>query len=300
MGQFIAYGNPNPNETGKPTNIGSLTLDVFGENFERTIELKEETIASLAKAETAIQSVAGLVTSTQLQAVQTLVDNLEYVKDVVHTRETGDLVFYFQDGSELEMNVYIDNLKKGLSYNAATRKLIVTKVDDSVVEIDVSDLVDEYFGTNEEPHIQTIIGEGNTIRAILKNGTITKAQLLPALVTEIEGKANASAIPAKTTTVPLAPNATTGEVGNETTFAAGNHRHPLQTSVTGSAGSVVAGGVQAGTLVAGVVATDNTDYGTGTTNQGTYRVRNISYGAAAMVAGTTPLANGRIYLQYEV
>ena len=70
--------------------------------------------------------------------------------------------------------------------------------------------------------------------------------------------------------------------------AASSHTH----SYAASSHSHAAGTITAGTLIAGVVATNSTDYTT-------YRLRNIAANTTALTANSSTLTNGTIYLQYE-
>ena len=123
--------------------------------------------------------------------IRALITDLEYIEDVSYNQSTGDLLFTYDDGTTLTVNILIADLVKDLDYDDVTRELIVEKEDGTEIRIPIADLVDIYEGFNG-PNIQVTIESGNIIKAVLKNDSIAKAQLNSLLRDEIDGKLNIS------------------------------------------------------------------------------------------------------------
>ena len=124
---------------------------------------------------------------TQVNAVQTLVENLELVKNVAYNNGNGDVTFTFKDNSTLTINVFAENLAQDVTYDATTKELIITKKNGAPQRISIADLVDIYTGHNGT-HIQVTVGANNVITAVLKAGTVTETELVQALKDKIDGK----------------------------------------------------------------------------------------------------------------
>jgi len=123
--------------------------------------------------------------------IRTLIDNLQFVKNVEYSSASGDVTFTYKDNSTLKVNVFVENLAKDIDYDPATHKLVITKQDGTEIKVDVSDLIDVYTGF-EGTHIQVTVSN-NEIHAVLKAGTVTETELSTALLAKINGKLDATA-----------------------------------------------------------------------------------------------------------
>lgn len=125
---------------------------------------------------------------TAHQDIRNMVNNLDFVKSVENV--AGILTFTFKDNSTLAVNLIAESLDVDIDYDPATKNIILKKSDGSEIgRVNVSDLVDTYLESNGA-HIQITIGTDNSINAVLKAGTVTKAELHTDLVAELEGKLN--------------------------------------------------------------------------------------------------------------
>jgi len=127
-----------------------------------------------------------VATEAQVYAVNLLVDNLEFVKNVAYNDTNGDVTFTYKDNSTLTVNVFAENLAQDIEYDSAAKELVITKRNGTTQRISVADLVDIYTGHNGA-HIQVTVGSGNVITAILKAGTVSENELTSALLGKING-----------------------------------------------------------------------------------------------------------------
>jgi hypothetical protein len=126
--------------------------------------------------------------TTAHQHIQDMVNNLEFIKSVENNN--GILTFTFKDNSILTVNLIADSLDLDIEYLPATKEIILKSEGVEIGRVNISDLVDTYYGS-DGAHIQIVVdAPTGEIRAILKAGTVTKTELHADLVTEIEGKLN--------------------------------------------------------------------------------------------------------------
>ena len=83
-----------------------------------------------------------------VEALQHLVQNLEFVQNVDYNADNGDITFTFPDHSTLSVNVFVENLAQSIDYDSSTKELVITQKDGTELRVDVSDLVDVYLGSN--------------------------------------------------------------------------------------------------------------------------------------------------------
>lgn len=93
------------------------------------------------------------------------------------------------DGTILDIDLPIEGLAKDIDYDSSSKEIIITKQNGTKFRISILDLVDIYIGYNGV-HIQTIVDNGNVIKATLKAGTITETELSAALLKKINDKAD--------------------------------------------------------------------------------------------------------------
>ena len=125
--------------------------------------------------------------STAHPVIRAMIDSLSFVKSVEYNDTTGDVTITKRDNSTLTFNIIIAGCIHGLYYDPETAELVITKADNSKVRVPLSHLIDIYVGHNGT-HIQTTVESGNVIHSVLKAGTITSAELAPALIDLIDGK----------------------------------------------------------------------------------------------------------------
>lgn len=96
--------------------------------------------------------------------------------------ETYTLTFTSNDGIETVINLGLDSLTGGISYDSDTKELIIIQ-DDTEIRISILDLVKDYIGSTNS-YIQTVI-DGNIIKVTLLNNSITEDKLNPNLLFKI-------------------------------------------------------------------------------------------------------------------
>ena len=114
--------------------------------------------------------------------VLTAMNALAFVKDVTFDTDTGILTLTRRDNSIVSANLAAGMLAQAIdiSYDPATKELILRQDGEDPIRVPLCDLVDIYTGSNGN-NIQIVVGSGNVISAILKDGTVTKEQLTPAV-----------------------------------------------------------------------------------------------------------------------
>ena len=100
--------------------------------------------------------------------------------------QTHIITFTRHDGAALEIDLPLEGLAQGLSYDSSTKELVLTALDGGKIRVSVADLIDVYTGFVGD-HVQIAIGEGNIIRATLLDGKIGKEKLTSALQAQIDG-----------------------------------------------------------------------------------------------------------------
>ena len=103
--------------------------------------------------------------------IEHVVENLEYLKDVVWDPVNGDIKFIYQNNSEFTIRVPTLDIIDKIEYNHDTTSIVLTKKDGTPISVDVGELVDKYVGS-EESEIKIEVVD-NEIRAILLEGEVT-------------------------------------------------------------------------------------------------------------------------------
>jgi hypothetical protein len=130
---------------------------------------------SLDKADSALQSndlSAHNSSNASHTDIRALISNVDRIKSAAYNSVNGDLTFTNQDNSTLTVNFFTANLAKDIGYDSATKKIVITKQDGTVIYVDIADLIDIYIGHNGT-QIQTTVETGNVIKAVIKNNSIT-------------------------------------------------------------------------------------------------------------------------------
>jgi hypothetical protein len=126
--------------------------------------------------------------SVSHQDIRNNVESLEFVKGA--ELNAGILKLTNRNNTYLEINLVAQSLDVGIDYDSTTKEIILKKSDGTEIgRANISDLVDIYTGSTGT-HIQIAIDSNGTVNAVLKEHSVTKTELEPGLVTEIEGKLN--------------------------------------------------------------------------------------------------------------
>jgi len=132
-------------------------------------------------------------------AIRKMVDDLEFIVDGDINTDTGLVRFFRRNGSVLSFNMY-EGAFTDLKYDPDTKELVFIKHDGTEVRIPVADFFEDYKGSAGE-QVDIVIDSGNIIRAILKNGTVTRSKLEQAIIDSLN-KAD-SALQSFTETDPI-------------------------------------------------------------------------------------------------
>jgi hypothetical protein len=114
-------------------------------------------------------------------------------------------------GTTFSIDLPIESLAKGISYNAPTKEIVLIKQDNSEIRINVTDLVDIYVGTTSA-HIQITV-VNNVIMATLLGGSVTENELAANLAAKINAKAEQVDLVAHTSRVDNPHTVTTAQIG---------------------------------------------------------------------------------------
>jgi len=152
----------------------------------KQVVLPENLHQALVELKQRIPKVAGMASqefvAEVMQQMLTAMNELTFVKDVEFDTDTGILTLTRRDNSIVNVNLAARTLAEnlGLTYDPVTKELIITQDGEPPVTIPVVDLIQAYTGSNGD-NIQIVVRSGNVIDAILKDGTVTKEQLTPAV-----------------------------------------------------------------------------------------------------------------------
>lgn len=195
----------------------------------------------------------------------------------VHLETSSDLVLR-EDGTSIEAAM------------VAAESAIAGKADASHTHSEITSL-SVHISNKQNPHGVTAAQIG----AAAADHTHTAAAVGAAASNHTHTAAQVGALPSTTAYVPptrkvnnKALSADISLTAADVGAAAASHTH----AYAASNHSHAAGAITAGTLIATILATNGTDYGTS-------RLRNISAGTGDLTAGSSALANGAIYLVYE-
>jgi len=151
------------------------------------------TAAQGAKADTALQPADMTAHNTSNSAHndirQTFLSFLDGLPS--YNSATHIITFTRGDGATLNIDLPLEGLAQGLSYDAVTKELVLTAQNGSQIRVSVADLIDVYAGSAGS-QIQVTVDSGNIIKATLLNGSIEEAKLATALANKINAKAEQS------------------------------------------------------------------------------------------------------------
>lgn len=118
------------------------------------------------------------------------------VKDVTFNESTGIFTITLLNGSTKTLDTKLEKIATNFRYDYSTQKLILTLVDGTTQEIDMSALLTQYEFTDSAT-IDFSVGSDGKITATIKNGSITENMLQPNYLAEIKvesAKAETNAI----------------------------------------------------------------------------------------------------------
>jgi hypothetical protein len=150
-------------------------------------------------AETEIQTMQPVVQDSR-QKISDLLqwkNDLEFVKDVEFNDTTGDLKITYEDNRYIVANIPIATLFSDIDYDRDKHEIVIKRRDGSEMRLNIAYLIDVYTGFTGT-HIQIDVDGNNVIRATLRAGSITEAELAAALLNKINSKANQSDLTAHT------------------------------------------------------------------------------------------------------
>ena len=120
------------------------------------------------------------------------------ITQVVYNEQTGLFTFTRNDGTSFTVDTLMEKVVANFTYNETTQSLELTLEDGTIKSIPMTAFIDDYGGT-DGAQITISISNDNKISATIKNGTITKTLLSSDLQTEIDNKAEKSAVESKNT-----------------------------------------------------------------------------------------------------
>lgn len=120
----------------------------------------------------------------------------ELVKEILWDESNGTLTVVKMNGSKAVIDTKLEKLAVNFKYNPQTQQLVITLDDGTVQNVDLSSLITEYEFLDSDT-IAFEITDGK-IKAIVKNGSITKDMLQPNFLADVKveaekAKASASA-----------------------------------------------------------------------------------------------------------
>lgn len=120
------------------------------------------------------------------------------ITQVIQNSQTGIFTFTRNDGTSFTVDTLLEKVVTNFTYNETTQNLELTLEDGTIKSIPMTAFIDDYSGT-DGAQITISISNDNKISATIKNGTITKTLLSSDLQTEIDNKAEKSAVESKNT-----------------------------------------------------------------------------------------------------
>lgn len=111
------------------------------------------------------------------------------VKDVTFDEMTGIFTIEKLSGSKITINTALEKISTNFHFNPTTQKLVLTLIDGTVQEIDLSALITQYEFVDSDTIAFTISSDGK-VSASVKNGSITGEKLEPNYLADVTLQAN--------------------------------------------------------------------------------------------------------------
>lgn len=111
------------------------------------------------------------------------------VKDVAFDETTGVFTITKLNGSVLTINTALEKIATNFVFDESTQKLILTLIDGSTQEVDLTALLTQYEFLDSDTIAFTISSDGKVIASV-KNGSITGDKLEPNYLADVTLQAN--------------------------------------------------------------------------------------------------------------
>lgn len=108
------------------------------------------------------------------------VNKFNYVSNVTFDNSACDLTFIFKDKTELTVHIPIIDIFNTMYYDKEEKELVVVLPDGSEHRVNISAMIQEYFGSNS-PNIQVTIEDDNIIKATILPGTVGEYEIAPSV-----------------------------------------------------------------------------------------------------------------------
>lgn len=103
-------------------------------------------------------------------------DDLRCIEDVIWDGEKVALTFIYKDGSEVVVHIPITEIFNSIYYDNDTKELVIVLPDGTENRIDVSGLIQKYFGSTSH-NINITVNDDNTITATVIPSSITGEEI---------------------------------------------------------------------------------------------------------------------------
>ena len=107
--------------------------------------------------------------------------------------KTGVFTFVRNDGTSFTLDTLLEKVVVNFHYDQATKKLILEHEDGTTQEIPMNAFINLYTGV-DGTEITVSVSSDNKISAVIKNGSIGETKLSSALLSKLNGKADASSL----------------------------------------------------------------------------------------------------------
>lgn len=106
------------------------------------------------------------------------------VKDVSFDETTGIFTITYLNGTVRNIDTKLEKIAVNFSYDRETQKLLLTLVDSTEQEVDLSSLISQYEFTDSD-YITFEVGNDGKIKATIKSGSITEDMLQPNFLADV-------------------------------------------------------------------------------------------------------------------
>lgn len=113
------------------------------------------------------------------------------IKSVSMDSKTGVFTFVKNDGTSFTLDTLLEKVVVNFHYDQTSKTLILEHEDGTTQEIAMSAFINIYTGV-DGTEITVSISSDNKVSAVIKNGSISETKLSSALLSKINGKADAS------------------------------------------------------------------------------------------------------------
>lgn len=143
---------------------------------------------NLNKMDYAIDKLDDRIVTHETTKLDTATGN-SLVKDVTFDETTGVFTIEKLSGSKITINTALEKISTNFHFNPTTQKLVLTLIDGTVQEIDLSALITQYEFL-ESDTITFEIDSSGKVKANILNGSITGEKLEPNYLADVTLQAN--------------------------------------------------------------------------------------------------------------